>query len=312
MSTLSNNGYETNGHRIVRPRSNLPNRLPDKLSHLHNANGLYLAFSTSPVPKLISKSRDIHITSAHTKIGYAGKGFAARAQQYRHLLGERLEFWPVIQLPDHQLRPMEDEVKAAMYERYPGVMSNRHGEWFEIEDREAVRDLILEICTSRKVSGYALAAREERLSSRRHLDREPDKHMQSVANCDALICSLTPTVLQLNWKTPSEFPLCPDVVEPGALQEYAESLKFGTVFSKNVFGESMVVDASSNADGSVISVINKMRGNPIKEWAVAKVTEAGCHLIHESSGSFFTLQGAIKQHCAIAEVPWDESIDDYA
>jgi hypothetical protein len=129
---------------------------------------------------------------------------------------------------------------------------------------------------------------------------------------DVLIPSLTPTALQRNWKTPSEFPNSPEVIEHGALKDYAEVLSFGTVFSKNVFGESVVVAAEINPDGSVLSVINNMLGNSVKEWAVTRITQDECHLIHESIGSFFTLQGAMKRHCAIVEVSLNESIDDYA
>jgi hypothetical protein len=55
-----------------------------------------------------------------------------------------------------------------------------------------------------------------------------------------------------------------------------------------------------------------LQEDAVKEWAVTKITEAEDKLVHESFGSFFTLQGAMKRHCAIAEVPLDDSIDDYA
>lgn len=132
------------------------------------------------------------------------------------------------------------------------------------------------------------------------------------SNEDCPIPSLTPTAMQLNWKTPSEFPLCPRAVENNALDEYAQGLRFGAVFSRNVNGESIVVSAETNRDGTALSVVNRLKENAVKEWAVTKITEAGDKLVHESIGSFFTLQGAMKRHCAIAEVPLDDSIDDYA
>ena len=118
--------------------------------------------------------------------------------------------------------------------------------------------------------------------------------------------------MQLNWKTPSEFPLCPGAVENNALDEYAEGLRFGAVFSRNVYGESMVVSAETNRDGTALSVVNRLNDDAVKEWAVTKITKAGDKLVHESIRTFFTLQGAMKRHCAIAEVPLDDSIDDYA
>jgi hypothetical protein len=42
---------------------------------------------------------------------------------------------------------------------------------------------------------------------------------------DRLIESRTPGALQKNWKTPSEFPLCPSDVGPSALADYFKGLK---------------------------------------------------------------------------------------
>src|SRR5262249_34281778 len=57
--------------------------------------------------------------------------------------------------------------------------------------------------------------------------------------------SPTPNVIQRNWKTPSEFLMCPDKV---SLTEYAKRLKFGTVFARNQFGQSLTV-ITSEQDG---------------------------------------------------------------
>lgn len=113
--------------------------LPENIGELHRAKGLYLTFSTSP------------IAAQHTKIGYAGKGFAERAQQYRSMFNNQLEFWPIIELPTYQLRGMELLVMDAMYERYEGVMRRRSGEWFVTSDRQAVKALVIEVVTDRLV-----------------------------------------------------------------------------------------------------------------------------------------------------------------
>ena len=127
----------------------MPNEyLPENLAELHRANGLYLTFSTSPVPVRLPTSH-VRITDEHTKIGYAGQGFAQRANEYRTMLKGRLEFWPIIELPANQLRGMELLVMDVMYERYDGVMLRRDGEWFATTDRQAVKALIVEVVTDR-------------------------------------------------------------------------------------------------------------------------------------------------------------------
>lgn len=113
--------------------------LPEEIGELHRAKGLYLTFSTSPT------------AAEHTKIGYAGKGFAERAQQYRSMFNNQLEFWPIIELPAYQLRGMELLVMDAMYERYEGVKNRRSGEWFVTSDRQAVKALVIQVVTDRLV-----------------------------------------------------------------------------------------------------------------------------------------------------------------
>lgn len=112
--------------------------LPEPIGELHRAKGLYLTFSTSPSARAL------------TKIGYAGKGFAERAQQYRSMFNDQLEFWPIIELPAYQLRGMEMLVMDAMYERYEGAMSRKSGEWFVTADHQAVKALIIKVVTDRQ------------------------------------------------------------------------------------------------------------------------------------------------------------------
>ena len=122
--------------------------------------------------------------------------------------------------------------------------------------------------------------------------------------------SLTPMAIQRNWKTPSEFPTCPDSIGTEPLFEYADSLKYQTVFSRTAFGETLTVQADQN--GELLSVLGNLAGNPIKQWGVTKVTVEDGKFIHESVRTYFTLQGALKEHCKLLNVPIDESIDDYA
>jgi hypothetical protein len=116
------------------------------------------------------------------------------------------------------------------------------------------------------------------------------------------IDSLTPGVKQRNWKTPCEFPEC-----SGGLDE----LPYGSVFARNVYGESLVTKAERCKARSAVSVIANLVGNGEKPWAVALVTDDDHQVVYENKGSFFTLQGALKVHCEQVGIPLSDSIDDY-
>jgi hypothetical protein len=122
------------------------------------------------------------------------------------------------------------------------------------------------------------------------------------------IQSMTPNAIQRNWKTPTEFTMCPDEISSEALSEYAARLKFGAAFGRNSYGESVVVVADEG-DG-LLSVVCNLPDNPVKEWALTKVTVED-KFVHESIRSYFSLQGALKIHCKLLNVPFEESIDDF-
>ena len=53
--------------------------------------------------------------------------------------------------------------------------------------------------------------------------------------------SLTPNVVQINWKTPTEFPCCPQQFSGNPLEAYRANLKEGKVFSTNEYGDSNIL-----------------------------------------------------------------------
>jgi hypothetical protein len=122
--------------------------------------------------------------------------------------------------------------------------------------------------------------------------------------------SLTPMAIQRNWKTLSGFPMCPDSIGSEPLCEYAIRLEFGTVFSETSFGEALTI-VVEQAD-ELLTVLCRLTGNPVKEWALAKVTVESGKFVHESVRTYFSLQGALKEHCKLVDVPFNESIDDYS
>jgi hypothetical protein len=121
--------------------------------------------------------------------------------------------------------------------------------------------------------------------------------------------SLILNAIQRNWKTPTKFGMCPDECSSEALSEYAARLKFGTVFACNSFGESRTVVAEEGT--GFLSVLCNLPENPIKKWALTKVTVENGKFIHESVRTYFSLQGALKEYCTLLGDPFEESIDDY-
>jgi hypothetical protein len=124
--------------------------------------------------------------------------------------------------------------------------------------------------------------------------------------------SLTPMAIQRNWKTPSEFPMCPDHIGHDPLFDYVERLKFGTVFSRSEYGESVTVVAEQSAEkgSDLVSVLSRLGEGSVKDWAVTLVTVEDGKFVHESVRSYFSLQGALKDHCGSLGVSLTKSIDD--
>ena len=124
--------------------------------------------------------------------------------------------------------------------------------------------------------------------------------------------SLSAGATQRQWRTPTEFPQCPEAVSANALKVYLERLPKGTVFARNLHGESIVEDAAVGPDGVLSVVCNTPTG--LKDWTHARVCSEGAVFRHEAGGTYFTREGAMKAHCKVIGAPFDAyegSIDDY-
>lgn len=122
--------------------------------------------------------------------------------------------------------------------------------------------------------------------------------------------SLTTSAVQVKWRTPTTFPCCPAETGPNALWAYAENLTFGSVFSENQYGQSLVVDTSCS--GGQLLVLTRATDN-VKDRAVAHVFIDGEFFCHKSEGTFFTLAGAVKEFADLSGEEHDigETFDDY-
>ena len=72
---------------------------------------------------------------------------------------------------------------------------------------------------------------------------------------DGLSDSLTPSAKQRYWRTPTEFPCCPQEVTDDGLDIYRDNLKEGYLFSSNSFAKYYVIDKTIIPDKNDLIVL---------------------------------------------------------
>lgn len=123
--------------------------------------------------------------------------------------------------------------------------------------------------------------------------------------------SLTPLAMQRRWKTPTEFPNCPNQLGPNPLLEYSLNIRSASVFSRDRYKESLV-ELAELGDGLLSVLVRFCDVSSVKPWAVTKITFENERFVHESSGTYFELNGAKKRHYGLLGIPFSgESIDDF-
>lgn len=126
--------------------------------------------------------------------------------------------------------------------------------------------------------------------------------------------SLTPNAAQKNWKTPSEFPFCPQNITDNLVTNYAQNLKRGEIFSRNQYSNSIIEDFATSKDKNTLWIMCKSGDdNAIKSWSLAQVTYENEMFVHENLGSFFKKDGAEKQFTLAQGLEWTggDTFDDY-
>lgn len=119
-------------------------------------------------------------------------------------------------------------------------------------------------------------------------------------------------VIQLNWRTPTEFPLCPRESTEDGLSKYMNNLKKGEIYCRNRYGESTLVDYSYNERSDEIIVMTHTP-NPIKEWGLNKIYYEDGIFVHESLHMYFSEEGARKYFTIACGQEWigGDVFDDY-
>lgn len=126
--------------------------------------------------------------------------------------------------------------------------------------------------------------------------------------------SLNSNAIQKDWKTPSEFPLCPNDDMNNSIEVYEANLKKGEVFSYNQYSNSTIIDYSTSEEKGVLWVLCKNSDdNAIKPWSLVQVTYTKEMFVHENLGSFFRKDGAEKQFALVQGLEWTggDTFDDF-
>ena len=118
----------------------------------------------------------------------------------------------------------------------------------------------------------------------------------------ALKDSLTPGAKQLHWKTPTEFPLCPQTHTEAPLQDYLNALVEGQTFCKNQYYHSEVVKAEIASNGQHLAVITTTSG--VTNFALTEIRYENGFYIHESIRTFFSEEGAEKYYTLSLGKEW--------
>ena len=122
--------------------------------------------------------------------------------------------------------------------------------------------------------------------------------------------SLTSNAMQEDWRTPTEFPLCP--IDTLSLETYYSSLEIGKVFSNNTYGTNTIIRFAISDDRQRICIATH---NPegFKQWYITYVYILNDKYIHKNGGSFFEEKGALKTITLFQGKEWTggDCIDDY-
>jgi len=130
-------------------------------------------------------------------------------------------------------------------------------------------------------------------------------------NASDLVMAKTPGAAQREWRTPTEFPCCPQKTEEAPIAAYAAKLGAGIIFCRNNFSTSIVLEAAMANDGQSVCVLCER--DEMKPVSLARVTFEDGLYVHASLGTFFTKEGGEKQFCLARGLEWTggDTFDDY-
>lgn len=126
--------------------------------------------------------------------------------------------------------------------------------------------------------------------------------------------SLTPNAVQKVWKTPAEFPCCPQDNTSKPIATYYLNLQEGKIFSQSKYLTAIVSNFAVSHDGIALWVVcENSANNAMKPWLVAKVTHEKGLFVHSNVGSFVAKDGAEKRFILAQGLEWTRGVtfDDF-
>lgn len=121
---------------------------------------------------------------------------------------------------------------------------------------------------------------------------------------------LAPNVaLGPNWKTPTNFPLCPS--DGLDLNIYLQNLTKDSIFSTNKYGSSIVLEAGINNDELIVATA--MKDNDVKSYGVVRIFIDKDKYVHDCIRTCFSDIGCEKYYTLAMGQEWTggDCIDDY-
>lgn len=128
--------------------------------------------------------------------------------------------------------------------------------------------------------------------------------------------SETKNAVQIDWRTPTMFPQCPENPGDIPLQEYLNNLVEDVVFATNQYGDSKVLKADFNKDKNAIFVATYAASEmAVKGYALAQIEYDSTNNVyrHKSCGTFFEEKGVIKYFTTERGYEWTggDVFDDF-
>lgn len=123
---------------------------------------------------------------------------------------------------------------------------------------------------------------------------------------------------QRKWETPTDFLYCPSEIGNNTIEEYFNKMVIGGNYNSTLYygydkpEVQKVVDKAYIDDNQSILVFSVNEGG-IKPYALSKIYISDEKIIHESMGTFFEKNGALKQFTLAQGLEWTggDSIDEY-
>lgn len=134
----------------------------------------------------------------------------------------------------------------------------------------------------------------------------------SIDSCvDDLTESLTPNAMQRQWRTPTEFPLCPSQAGNKPLITYLDNLKKGAVVTKNQYATHFVDDFAL-CNEKLLMISTHTDDWQIKDFSTISITFENGKYVHKGT-TFFEERGARKALTLAQGLEWngEDGIDDY-